>query len=54
MEKDIDKNIWELYHNTHFIEKRIGIIVDLGTLKWNESVCYGDGKTYHYLLTIKK
>jgi hypothetical protein len=41
------------YGKTHNIKKRKGTEVDLTHLNENESVVWGDGKTYHYLLTKK-
>ena len=44
-------SIEEKYKNTHTVKKRQGTEVDLRHLNENESVIWGDGKTYHYLLT---
>lgn len=41
------------YRKTHKVEKRKGTEVDLRNLEDNQSVIWGDGETYHYLL-IKK
>jgi len=38
---------------THRIEAIFGTRPDLGKLKKNQSVCWGDGKTYHFRLTLK-
>lgn len=43
----------ELYGKTHKIQAVKGVNVDLRNLSSGESVCYGDGKTYHFLLTKK-
>lgn len=45
------ENATEQYHTTHKVEKRKGTKPDLSKLKKNQSVCYGDGKTYYVLLT---
>lgn len=50
-QNDIDPKVLLLYGKTHKIEKRFGTEVILETLEDNQSVCYGDGGTYHYLLT---
>jgi hypothetical protein len=47
------KIVLEKYGKTHFIEKRNGTSVEVGTLKPNQSVCWGDGRNYYYLLTEK-
>lgn len=39
---------------THHIEKVMGTEVDLTKLKDNQSVCWGDGETYHFRLTEKR
>ena len=38
---------------THTIKKVIGTEIQLGNLNKNESVVYGDGKTFHWLITLK-
>lgn len=38
---------------THEINKVYGTHVDLSTLPKGVSVCYGDGKTYHFQLKEK-
>lgn len=45
--------IWQKYGETHTITARLGLKVDLRKLAPNESVCYGDGETFHFLLTKK-
>ena len=52
-ESEILKRVNDKWSETHTIEKRMGTDVDLRHLKDGESVCYGDGKTYHFLLTAK-
>jgi hypothetical protein len=47
------KKVYEKYGKTHLIEKRMGTKIDMTKLKDDESVCWGDGKSYHYLLTKK-
>lgn len=42
---------FDKYGATHKITPRIGTEVDLRRLKPNESVVYGDGRTYYFLLT---
>lgn len=41
------------YSETHTIEPVFGTEVQLKSLKDNESVVAGDGKTYHFRLTLK-
>lgn len=51
-----DKNLLRvsnLYGSTHHIIARIGTMVDLNELVFNQSVCAGDFKTYHFLLVKK-
>jgi hypothetical protein len=56
-EKDnaIEKEAWESVRKrwsaTHTIEKVMGTEVTLSDLEDNQSVCYGDGKTFHFRLT---
>lgn len=45
--------VYLMYGGTHDIYKRMETFVDLRYLKDNESVCYGDGETYHWLLVKK-
>ena len=45
-----DLSIKFKYRNTHQVFKRKGTEVDLTKLAYDESVIWGDGKTYHYLL----
>lgn len=52
-EDDNYKRVFEKYGETHLIEKRMGTSVDITKLKDNESVCWGDGVSYHFLLTKK-
>lgn len=47
------KNITEKFGETHHIKKVWGTEPDLRNLNDNESVVWGDGKTYHWLLTEK-
>ena len=49
MEKALKK-----YGETHIVEKIWGTEPDLRNLKKNQSVCWGDGETYHILLTEKE
>lgn len=49
-----DRKMVELYGKTHIIEKRKGINVFLPMLKNNQSVAYGDGKSFYYLLTERE
>ena len=53
MNQDIAKHIQEHWGDTHTIAKVSGVEIDLRMLKDNESVVYGDGKTFHYRLTEK-
>ena len=53
IESDILKRVNDRWGKTHTIAKIMGTDVDLRNLKDGESVCYGDGKTYHFLLTAK-
>lgn len=43
--------VFQKYESTHMIKARLGTKIDLTKLKDNESICYGDGKTFHFLLT---
>jgi hypothetical protein len=45
------KKVFALYGKTHKIEKRAGTAVFLPLLKDNQSIVWGDGKTFHWLLT---
>ncbi len=47
------KKINQLYGETHTIEAVIGTTPMLSKLQSNQSVVYGDGKTYHFRLTKK-
>ena len=46
----LDLSIVHKYRDTHQVFKRKGTEVDLRNLEYDESVIWGDGKTYHYLL----
>lgn len=48
-----EHRIKEKWGWTHIIEKRKGVSVDLSSLKKGQIVLYGDGKTFHWLLTRK-
>lgn len=43
--------VFKKYEGTHMVSARLGVRVDLTKLKPNESVVYGDGETFHFLLT---
>jgi hypothetical protein len=43
--------VFERYEDTHIVTPRKGVRVDLRKLKPNESVVWGDGKTFHFKLT---
>lgn len=43
--------IFEKYEGTHTVTARLGTRIDLTKLSDNQSVVYGDGKTFHFLLT---
>lgn len=43
--------VFAKYEGTHMVTARLGTKVDLTKLKDNESICFGDGKTFHFLLT---
>lgn len=45
------REVFKKYEATHTVLARLGIKVDLRKLKPNESICYGDGKYFHFLLT---
>lgn len=47
------KNVSKKYGATHKIEPVHGTKVIFKNLSDNQSVCYGDGKTYHFRLTKK-
>ncbi len=53
-----DRAAWakinEKYSATHTIEKRLGTEVELKDLQPGQSVVFGDGETYYWLLTKKK
>jgi hypothetical protein len=40
-----------MYGKTHNIEAIKGTNVDMSKLEKNQSVCWGDGETYHFRLT---
>lgn len=46
-------NVTERYGETHTIEAVLGTTGELEDLEDNQSVCWGDGKSYHFLLTKK-
>ena len=53
---EIDNNflaVHQKYGATHEIKKVFATEVDLQTLEKNQSVCWGDGASYHWLLTEK-
>jgi hypothetical protein len=43
--------VWAKWDKTHEITPRRGTSIILEGLKPGESVIYGDGKTFHFLLT---
>ena len=43
--------VFKKYKGTHMITARLGTRVDLTKLAANESIVYGDGETFHFLLT---
>ena len=45
------KKVHEKYGKTHTIEVVKGTKVVLAKLAKNQSVCWGDGESYHFLLT---
>lgn len=47
------KKVYDKFGKTHTIEKRMGTSVNMEELKDNQSVCWGDGISYHFLLTEK-
>lgn len=49
----VENDVFAKFGATHTIEKRSGTSPTLTDLADNQSVCYGDGKTFHYLLTEK-
>ena len=55
METIEDKKAWsqviERWGKEYDITKVTGTEVVLSNLKSNQAVCYGDGKTYHFVLT---
>ncbi len=53
MEQEGYNKIFKKYNKTHDIEKVPGTSVRMQDLNDDQSVCWGDGKTYHYLLTKK-
>lgn len=44
-------HVYERWELTHKIEAVLGVEVDLRKLAENESVLYGDGKSFHFKLT---
>jgi len=47
------KKVNQKWGATHNIEKVMGTTVELDKLGKNQSVVWGDGETYHFLLTPK-
>jgi len=45
------KNVREKYGKTHTIEAVKGTKVVMSKLAKNQSVCWGDGESYHFRLT---
>lgn len=45
------KKVLEKYGKTHTIEAVKGTKVEMAKLAKNQSVCWGDGESYHFLLT---
>ena len=45
------KKVREKYGKTHTIEAVKGTKVEMAKLAKNQSVCWGDGETYHFRLT---
>jgi hypothetical protein len=43
--------VYEKYSATHTVTARHGTKIDLTKLEKNQSVVWGDGKTFHFLLT---
>ena len=43
--------VFKKYEGTCMVTARLGTRPDLRKLKDNEAVIYGDGKTFHFLLT---
>ena len=41
------------YRFTHTVEKKKGVEIILRNLEENQMVIWGDGETFHYLLTQK-
>lgn len=53
---DDDPNLIKVrakYGQTHTIEAIKGTKINLQKLNKNQSVCWGDGETYHFRLTTK-
>ena len=48
------KRVYDKYGNTHEIEKVDGTVARIMDLDDDQEVCWGDGKTYHFLLTKKR
>lgn len=44
-------SFYKKHESTHMITPVLGTSPDLRELKPNESVCWGDGKTFHFKLT---
>lgn len=45
--------VFTRYSETHTVIARQGTRVDITKLNKNESIVYGDGETFHFLLTKK-
>lgn len=43
--------VFKKYEGTHMVTARLGTRIDLTKLDKNQSVVYGDGKSFHFLLT---
>jgi hypothetical protein len=44
-------DVFKKYEGTHMITAVPGVKVDLRKLNANESICYGDGKSFHFKLS---
>lgn len=47
-------DFYKKWEGTHMVTPVLGTRPDLRKLKDNESVCWGDGKTFHFKLTKVK
>jgi len=52
-DKKAREDVIDKWGRDYYITKAMGTEVVLSTLKENQAVCYGDGKTYHFVLTKK-